>query len=229
LSSPEPLADSSAEAVAAALTRLARAQPEAPFLFYRNCRGHFRWWSFATVSAFLEQGGLGDEKPSVKGVVVEREAVELLGGFLRAARRHSEGSAAVLPDSTPGAARDVWISWRSLDHPAELALAQWAIVAGAAILVEPGACLHPELFAWARPTIVSGSVEELLELAAKLSSLAPRFLRRRWLRQRSERLRLMLVEGGAGAEELSRVARRWQALSPRLRPIVAAFPHCTLV
>ncbi len=93
--------------------------------------------------------------------MVEREAVELLGGFLRAARRDS-GGAAVLPDSAPGAARDVWISWRPLDHPAELALAQWAIVAGAAILVEPGACLHPELFAWARPTIVSGSVEELL-------------------------------------------------------------------
>jgi hypothetical protein len=110
-----------------------------------------------------------------------------------------------------------------------LALAQWAIVAGAAILVEPGANLHPELFAWARPTIVSGSVAELLELAAQLEFLAPRFLRRRWLRQRSERLRLLLVEGDAPAEEFSRVAQRWRALAPRFQPLVAAFPASTLV
>lgn len=214
--------------ISEAIERWVATSPEAPFLFYRNSRGHFRWWSFSTFCALLKQGGRGDEKLSVKGVGVEREAVELLGGFLRAARTGS-GGAAVLPDPEPGAARDVWISWRPLDHPAEFALAQWAIGAGAAILVEPGACLHPELFAWARPTIVSGSVDELLELAARLPSLAPRFLRRRWFRQRAERLRLLLVEGGAPAEELSRVAERWQALSPRFRPIVAAFPHRTLV
>ena len=214
--------------LAAALSRWAREQPEAPFLFYRNSRGHFRWWSFATVAVFLEQGGLGGERLSVKGVVVEREAVDLLGGFLRAARRGS-GSVAVLPATEPGATRDIWISWRPLDHPAELALAQWAIVAGAAILVEPGANLHPELFAWARPTIVSGSVEQLLELAARLESLAPRFFRRRWFRQRGERLRLLLVDGDAGAAELARVAQRWRALSPRFQPLVAAFPESTLV
>lgn len=225
---PEPPADLPAGVVAAALRRLATAQPEAPFLFYRNSRGHFRWWSFATAAAFLEQGGFAGEKLSVKGVVVEREAVELLGGFLRAALTGSPGAAQPKVPAPP-AGRDVWISWRPLDDPAELALARWMIVTGAAILVEPGPSLHPELFAWARPTMVSGSAEELLELAARLESLAPRFLRRRWFRQRGERLRLLLVDGAAEAAELSRVAQRWRALSPRFQPLVAAFPDPTLV
>ena len=147
--------------------------------------------------------------------MVEREAVELLGGFLRAAL-DEPGGRGLSGWQAPGARtdRDVWISWRPLRDPAELALARWAIVTGAAILVEPGPSLHPELFAWARPTIVSGSVGELLLLADQLDSLAPRFLRRRWLRQRGERLRLLLVEGQPTALELQQVSERWRPLAP---------------
>ena len=202
--------------VAAALALAARAQPEAPFLFYRNARGHFRWWSFALAAAFLEAGGVGGEKLSVKGVVVEREAVELLGGFLRVALGDGSDAfgAADLPGPEPGLGRDVWISWRPLSHPQELVLARWAIVSGAAILVEPGPSLHPELFAWARPTIVSGSVAELLTLADGVATLAPRFLRRRWLRQRGDRLRLLLVEGDPAVGDLDLLRERWQVFAP---------------
>ncbi len=201
--------------VAAALALAARAHPEAPLLFYRNAKGHFRWWSFALAAAFLEAGGVGEEKLSVTGVVVEREAVELLGGFLRLALGDtSDAFAAGIPGPGPGRGRDVWISWRPLSHPQELALARWAILSGAAILVEPGPSLHPELFTWARPTIVSGSVAELLALGEGVAALAPRFLRRRWLRQRGDRLRLLLVEGDPAAGDLARLGERWQAFAP---------------
>ena len=125
--------------------------------------------------------------------------------------------------------RDVWISWRPLTHPAELMLARWAIVSGAAILVEPGAGLHPELFVWARPTLVSGTVEELLALAGECSRLAPGWFRQRWFRQRGERLRLLLVEGGPSPAELARVESCWRDLSQLLAPRVVPFPVHTLV
>ncbi len=199
-----------------------------PFLFYRNARGQFRWWSFSMAAAFCEAGGVGDEKLSVKGVVVEREAVEVLGGFLRAAVSGVQPGAPI-PDPGPEVGRDVWISWRPLSDPRELALARWAILSGAVILVEPGSGLHPELFAWVRPTLISGSVAELLGLAGQLESLAPRFFRQRWFRQRAERLRLLLVEGEPAAGELEQVRARWRSLSASFSPGVTPFAHRALV
>ncbi len=223
---PEP-----PDELAAALARWAREQPEAPFLFYRNARGHFRWWSFATISVFLEVRGLTLEELSVRGVVVEREAVELLGGFLLAALGDGSDALGVadIPGPEPRIGRDVWISWRPLSDPAELSLARWALVAGAAILVEPGRSLHPELFAWARPTIVSGSVAELLNLAGQLESLAPRFFRPRWFRHRGERLRLLVVEGEPAEGELEQMRKRWREMSTHFSPRVTPFARGTLV
>ena len=162
------------------------------------------------------------------GVVVEREAVELLGGFLRAALAGSL-DAAEPPRLEAGTGRDVWISWRPLTGASELLLARWAIVSGAAILIEPGAAIHPELFAWARPTVVSGSVDELLSLAGEVERLAPRFLRARWLRQRAERLRLVLVSGSTATGDLARVEAGWRALSPLFAPRVVALVESSLV
>ncbi|MEO7793950.1 MAG: hypothetical protein ABIV06_04195 [Thermoanaerobaculia bacterium] len=217
--------------VAEALARAAVSQPETPFLFYRNARGHFRWWSFGLAAAFLEEGGRRGERLSVKGVVVELEAVHLLGGFLTSACTESGDPAAAprLPAPSPKAARDVWISWRPLADPAELALARWAIETGAAILLEPGAALHPELFAWARPTVVSGSADELCALAAEIEGMAPRFLRQRWLRQRARRLRLAVVSGEPSVADLARVEARWRALSPFFAHEIAPLSRTTLV
>ncbi len=163
--------------------------------------------------------------------MVEPAAVELLGGFLD--RVLGEGAdragAAPIPEPEPAAVRDVWISWRSLADPAELAIARWTILTGAATLVEPAPALHPELFAWARPTIASGSVAELLDLAGQLESLAPRFLRGRWLRQRGDRLRLLLVSERTAADDVARLAARWRALSLSFAPRILPFAPDTLV
>lgn len=216
--------------VAGALALAARAQPETPFLFYRDARSQFRWFSFSAAVELVDlvqQGGLSDEKLSVKGVVVERAAAELAVGFLRTVLLADAASANAIESRVPGpgSGRDIWISWRSLSDPGELALARWAVARGAAILLEPGPSLHPELFAWARPTVASGGVEELSKLAGELELLAPRLLRRRWLRLRVERLRLVLVSGPLGAADLARLEGRWRELSPafsaRVEPLVA--------
>ena len=160
------------------------------------------------------------------GVVVEREALELLGDFLREtlASPVNAASAGELEALGAGAGRDVWISRRPLSHPVEAALARWAIFTGAVVLVEPGPSLHPELFAWARPTLVTASVDELIQLADQLTSLSPRFLHRRWLRQRLERLRWLLVDSASGANEVERVEDRWRELSVHFKARVAPFP-----
>jgi len=176
----------------------------------------------------MERPGRTDDVFSVKEGGAVRNGVEVAGPFLVSAVAIGAGSAEVV-DLDRGGARDIWISWRPLTHPAELALARWAIVAGAAILVEPGERLHPELFAWARPTLASGSAEELLALANKFELLAPRFFHRRWYRQRGERFRLLLVEGDPSPSELQQVRQRWRALSPSLAPRCVPFPGRSLV
>jgi hypothetical protein len=80
---------------------------------------------------------------------------------------------------------------------------RWAIVR------EPGDRLVPDLFAWARPTLLSGPTEELLELAHGFELLAPRFRAAAWRRRRLARLRTIWVEGGG---DHSAVAERFAAL-----------------
>lgn len=160
--------------------------------------------------------------------MVEREAVEVLGPFLFAALGEGVGLAS-LPARADRAPRDVWISWRPLEAPAELAIARWAVAAGAAVLVEPGEALHPELVAWARPTILCGSFEELGRLAGELAALAPRFFRSQWFRQRGGRLRLLVVEGEPAGNDLARLGERWRRVSPHFAPRVERFSIDSLV
>lgn len=176
----------------------------------------------------MDRSGRTDDVFSVKEGLFVCNGVELVGPFLVSAVAIGPGSPEIV-NLDRGVERDVWISWRPLTHPAELELARWAIVAGAAILVEPGERLHPELFAWARPTLASGCAEELLALADEFEHLAPRFFRRHWYRQRGERFRLLLVEGDSSPRELLQVMRRWHALSPSLTPRCVPFPSRALV
>jgi len=174
----------------AALERRAGQTPEDPFLFFRGERGHFRWWSFARAAACLAGA------PAGGGARPGEEEAE---GFLR--RADEVGSAApaagVAAALGPALAeRDIWISHRPLGASPEADLALWAAESGAAVLREPGERLHPGLFGWARPTLLSSPGAALEELLAGFGGLAPRFGARRWARRRLARLRAVLVEAG---------------------------------
>lgn len=184
----------------AALERWAQGSPEAPFLFFRGERGHFRWWSFAAALAELDRTSTtrtsADTEPRafLLGLEALRSAPsEQLGRQLGAPRR----------------GRDIWISTRAVDVTCEAQLALWAAHTGAAIVREPGERLHPELLAWARPTLVSAPAAELDGLFGGLESISPRLWAKRWRRRRLARLRALLVEGPG---ETLALARRMAAL-----------------
>ncbi|MEO8277594.1 MAG: hypothetical protein ABI639_15380 [Thermoanaerobaculia bacterium] len=236
---------SASESVAEALARHARRAPEAPCLFFRDLKGRFRWRSYQNVAQWLEPAGRSPGLFSVKevheGSAVDAPLLPFLSHLAEEdapVREASERLRALLsPERQAASLRDIWISWRPLSVPAEKAIARWAIISGAVVLVDPGERLHPDLFAWARPTLLSGSSAELLALAQALEAQAPRFLRGRWMRQRTARLRHLLVEGTGVSEldgvadvvDFAEVAAGWRELSPAFTAHVLPFPHAALV
>ena len=186
---------SSAQPLRAALERRAGESPEDPFLFFRGERGHFRWWSFARAAACL--AGAPEARAERPG---EAEAASFL---IAAGELADPGRAAALAAAlgSPSGGRDIWISHRPPAASPDATLALWAAQSGAALLREPGARLHPELFAWARPTLLSAPAPDLESLLADFAALAPRLGGARWRRRRLARLRALLVET-EGAREL---------------------------
>lgn len=198
----------------AAIERRARESPEEPFLFFRGERGHFRWWSFAHAAACLA---------GTPGAGAERAGEGEAAGFLAAADEAEDDAGALSLAGALGPAptgRDIWISHRPLPGSPDAVLALWAARSGAAVLREPGERLHPELFAWARPTLLSAPEMDLIELVDGFAALAPRLGARRWRRRRLARLRAALVETG-GCERLA-VALSGRGAPPALR--VLSFP-----
>lgn len=185
-----PAAPSPALDPSAALARHAARAPELPFLFFRDPRGHFAWWSWARARAALDGGG---SAPLPAG-----EALAL--DFLRAATAPSEddraAAAALLAELGEGSERDVWLTRGDLAAPGERALAAAALAAGWAVVHEPGDAIHPATFLWARPTIASGTAAELARLLDGCAAEAPRWRRQAWLAKRLRRLRAMVVAGG---------------------------------
>lgn len=203
-----------------ALERWARERPEAPFVFFRGRRGHFRWLSYATARSFppVPRPGPGSDDwapPEVDEIVAAA----------RAAVQDPPTSPALAP---PAAGRDVWITWRPLAVPEEAALADFAIRSGAAILAERSDGFPLELFLWARPTVVSGSAAELAALLDGVEGEAPRLLRRRWLRQRLGRLRLVLVEGASETSEIEELRLALRGLLPDSTAAVRPFPRLSV-
>ena len=180
----EPAAESSARSE---LEARAASTPEAPFLFFREPRGHFGWWSWARCRRESLSAS-----PAGPTETIPRELLEALAGASEEDRRRGEALAAA---AGPGRRRDVWLSARPLDRPAELALACAALAGGWAVVRDPGEGVPASTFAWARPTLASGSPPELDELTERLGAMAPRWGARRWLSRRLRRLRLVWVEG----------------------------------
>jgi hypothetical protein len=167
------------------LEHRASEAPDAPFLFFRGARHDFEWISF------------GDAAAHRKGTLRRpRELPSTVESLLDRAASVSPEGAAPLPR---GAGREVWVSWRILTDPAEARLAGWALGAGASIVVETHERLPVSLVAWARPTLVSASADDLERLFAHLEAEAPGWRRRQWLGQRLGRLRRILVESEAAA------------------------------
>ena len=210
------------ESARLALERRARASPETPFVFFRSPRGTFTWWSCARAASELEWE-LGREDASEQERI-PRELIARLGDALE----FEVASAHALLSHLGGAKGEIWISTRTLAGREEAVLALAATVADGVIVREPGERLHPALLLWARPTLVSGSRAELVELFAGVGAEAPKFRRDRWLARRLARLRTVLVEKGdaeTGSVEpaLEAVARSLAAVG--VAPRVLPFPR----
>jgi len=198
----------------AALERRAAATPEDPFLFFRGARGHFRWWSFARAAGCV--AGAAGAGATQAG---EAEAEAFLAAVAERARSDLAEALEARLGAAPG--RDIWISHRTLALPTELALALFCARTGAAVLREPGERLHPELFAWARPTLIGDEPAPLARLFEEFAALAPRLGGARWRRRRLARLRAVVVEGAGG----ERVAPRLLAMGAGERLRVVDFPE----
>jgi len=201
---------------AAEIERRAGLSPEEPFLFFRDPRGHFAWWSWRSCLQALDsrEGGEPRDSSEATGFLVAATdapaaAVARAGRLLR------------LMPSPAGSTRPVWISQRPLDHEAERTLAVAALLGGWAVVREPsGSGAGAWIFAWARPTLLSGTGRELAELLAALERQAPRWGRRRWLRRHLRRLDTVWIEpGGEGSDDLS---ERFDALG--VAPRLLSFP-----
>ena len=113
--------------------------------------------------------------------------------------------------------RDIWVTARPWRRPAERSLLAWATLTGAAVVLEPWDEAAAGTFFWSRPTVLSGTRDELAALRGELLRLAGRRAERS-LARRLRRLRVVWVEGTAplSAEDTA----FWQ----RLGAPVAEFP-----
>ncbi|HSM14125.1 MAG TPA: hypothetical protein VLA66_08655 [Thermoanaerobaculia bacterium] len=187
---------------AAALRTRAERDPEAPALFFRGGRGHFRWWSWRRLAAEVA-GSAGTARSSREGETGDslRELLRVLvEGELDGLGPRASSLASRLGS---GPERDIWISSRPLALAAERVLLATALLGGWAVVREPVSPLPPETFAWARPTILSGAVGEVRDLLEGFGALAPRWGAARWRRRRLARLRAVILDEEEGGEPIS--------------------------
>ena len=184
----------------------ARERPEAPFVFFRGRRGHFRWLSYAAAAA-----GKVTRSDGADWAPLEVHELVRFAGELEPPESPDEAAAPFLRRDKD---RDVWISWRPLSAPSERSLAAAAIRGGAAIVVERRERFPLDLFLWARPTVVSASHDDLAAILARVEEEAPRWRRRGWLRQKLGRLRAILVEDAVAPDQLERLEIELRRLFP---------------
>lgn len=124
-----------------------------------------------------------------------------------------------------GRSRDIVVSWRSIDHPAERSFVGRAARSGAAIVVERHETIPVDLILWARPTVLQGTHEDLRRFVDEVERQAPIWLRRRWLRRRLGRLRALFAEGDSADRSAVELARALARLDPGLAArLTAAAP-----
>jgi hypothetical protein len=185
--------------LAGALAARAAAAPAAPFLFFRGPRGTFTWWSWARARAESvapgESGAEEGDAPAARDYL--RRLISLAGA-------DADVGVELLAEMPAPPERPIWLTTGGLARPVDRSTAAAALAGGWAIVLEPGGEIHPETFAWARPTVVAGAAAELEALLASFAALAPRGWRHdRWLARRSARLRALVVGVGEPVAELA--------------------------
>ena len=175
----------------AALRRRAALTPDEPFLFFRDSRGQFAWWSWRRAAEAAEA-------PAGEATDAPREYLRALHDDLPASR---EAAVSRLQERLGGAGeRQIWYSSRPLDRGCEGLLARAAVEAGWAVVRDPGPRPSPQTVLWARPTLLAGESGELVELCAAMVAGAPRWRRSTWLRRRTRRWRAVLIDGPLAPE-----------------------------
>jgi hypothetical protein len=190
----------------AALQSHAAARPEEPWLFYAE-GWDWRWlpWGEAArrVIKEMEDPAAGPVSPALSAEAVLRHLAR--GGALQESLERI-----ALPPLPPlPGTREILVLSGPLEDPTERAMLAWAVVAGAALVIEPDPSARVATAAWARPTLFHGIPAEIARL--RQAERDPRGGRRFWRRTPRlpfGRLRTLLV---TGAEDLPPDESVWWA------------------
>jgi hypothetical protein len=161
--------------------------PDDPFLFHRQ-HHDWRWLTFRDVEQRIAAAA---GAPSSWNDDPVGAAIAALGDAPDPGARGR-----LLVELAPSERRDILVLDRPPGEARAGVLLGWAAATGAAVLLEPESDRTAATLAWARPTVVAGSVAELAALGERLLVLgAPVRLRRR--RAPLGRLRAIVVLGPA--------------------------------
>jgi len=207
----------------AALLDHAARQPDEPWLFYRE-GWDWRWHSWGEIAGRVvrEVERLASRVPGTRvpvpdiptpdfvvldlavqaaGLVAVPEGEEA-GRFVELSQAGLLAAALRIQDEIPPPPkprREVLVAGRSLFDPVDRAIFAWAIVAGAAVLLEPQPQARAATAAWARPTVFHGTAEEIAVLRRFAGS------GKRWWRRTPGlpfgRLRVLFLTGNAPLPE----------------------------
>ncbi|MCM2269643.1 MAG: hypothetical protein NDJ75_06045 [Thermoanaerobaculia bacterium] len=178
----------------AALAAAAASRPETPFLFFRDARGHFGWWSWRRALAFTRGEAAVD--PAVVG---EAAAGGWLASVVGLGAAEAGRAATLLEQLSAPPGREIWLTAGGLSRDVDRIAALAAIAGGWAVVLDAGSRIEPQTFAWARPTLLAGEAAELADLLAGFAALAPRRRTAAWRRRHLARLRAVLIGAEAGA------------------------------
>lgn len=187
----------------AALAGEAARHPETPFLFYRDARGHFGWWSWRRALAFSR--GEATVDPAAAGEVGAGDWLTSVLGLGGADTTRAAALLELLAEMPPQ--REIWLTAGNLSRDVDRITALAAVAGGWAVVLDAGPRIEPQTLVWARPTLLAGETAELADLLAGFAALAPRRRPAAWRRRRLARLRAVLIDADADAGE---------ALTPRL-------------
>ncbi|HEX6203757.1 MAG TPA: hypothetical protein VF100_12200 [Thermoanaerobaculia bacterium] len=166
--------------LAAALAERADRHPHRPFLFWPEGLD-WRWMSFAEAVGEVERLREGRPARAVDERAVPAAVIEVLeqiakgdGGATRGlVERAIELSAVLASDAegeSRGERREIVVAAPPIAGEGGRFLLAWAVLADAAVVVEPSRTGLVATAAWARPTVFRGTVAEIAALATEAAA-----------------------------------------------------------